>query len=370
MAAPAFGSAGAGAASTTATLDVPYPAGISAGDLLVLHILHQSAFAVVTDPTDWTVLRKRDQADGENNGIYAYWKIASGSESGNLSVTNDSGDEGWFGRMYRFTGNNQTSPIEGSSTTSVYSTTTAEDADVITAGVDRLAVQLVAHDDVDTVASFTGELGGDWTEATAEYTDNSGIGLGDGRTGVTLQLQTATIATAGGIGGGTFTGAVSGDWVVFGFAITPAGPVSQFLAPSADSVDGAWTDSTAGTALAAAIDETPPSDSDYIMSEEAPVASGCRVKLASGTDPAQSTGHVIHWRARKDTAGSTQLDVTVRLRQGGGNSLGGGTLIAERTHTDISGSSWTTYDETLTGTEADTISDYSDLYLEFFADVP
>jgi len=142
---------------------------------------------------------------------------------------------------------------------------------------------------------------------------------------------------------------------------------SQLLAPSADSVDGAWTDQAGGTSLAAAIDETTASDTDYIRSELSPSNSGCRVKLGAGTDPASSTGHVIHWRPGKSATGGETIDMTVKLRQGGGNSLGAGTLIATFTRNNVD--AFTSYAETLSGGEADSITDYTDLYLEFFATV-
>lgn len=143
----------------------------------------------------------------------------------------------------------------------------------------------------------------------------------------------------------------------------PVAPTPTLL-PSADSVDGAWTDQAAGTSLAAAIDETTASDTDYIQSEISPVNSGCRVKLAAGEDPLSSTGHILHWRAGKD-AGGNQIDMTVKLYQGGGNSLGAGTLIASFTRNNVG--AFTTYDETLSGAQADSITNYADLYLEFYA---
>jgi hypothetical protein len=146
-------------------------------------------------------------------------------------------------------------------------------------------------------------------------------------------------------------------------------PVGQQLAPSADSVDGSWTDQAAGTALAAAIDEGSASDADYIQSPVDPTNSGCRVKLASGTDPLSSTGHVIHWRIRKDTALGATLNMTIKLYQGGGNVQGAGTLIASFDRNNVDGSGWTTYDETLSGAQADSITNYADLYLEFYADL-
>lgn len=142
----------------------------------------------------------------------------------------------------------------------------------------------------------------------------------------------------------------------------------QTALPNADSVDGAWRDQADGTSLFAAIDETSPSDSDYIRSELNPSNSGCRVKLASLNDPGVSTNHSINWRVGKSTTGGDQIDMIVKLYQGGGDSLGAGTLIADFTRTNVD--AFTTYQETLSGGEADTITNYADLYLEFYADVP
>jgi len=141
---------------------------------------------------------------------------------------------------------------------------------------------------------------------------------------------------------------------------------SQRLAPSADSADGSWTDQAGGTSLAAAIDESTASDTDYIRSNVAPSTSSCRVKLASGGDPASSSGHKINWRTGKQ--GTRTLNMTVKLYQGGGNSLGAGTLIATFNRNGVG--ALTTYTETLSGGEADSITDYTDLYLEFTANAP
>jgi hypothetical protein len=141
----------------------------------------------------------------------------------------------------------------------------------------------------------------------------------------------------------------------------------QTLLVSADSADGNWRDQSGGSSLATAIDETSASDSDYIHSPDTPQDEGTRLKLASGSDPASSTGHDIKWRIRK--IGTDTIDMTVKLYQGGGDSLGAGTLIASFDRTDVS-TTFTEFTETLSGAEADSITDYSDLYLEFFADVP
>jgi hypothetical protein len=96
--------------------------------------------------------------------------------------------------------------IEGSSVT-------VADIAVITNGTDRLACQFVAIGANQATASFTGETGGDWTEAEAEYATATGATA-------TLQLQTASVAAAGTIDGGTQT-ISSADWGCIGTAIIP-----------------------------------------------------------------------------------------------------------------------------------------------------
>ena len=140
----------------------------------------------------------------------------------------------------------------------------------------------------------------------------------------------------------------------------------QYGFPSADSVDGAWTTHAGGTDLAVQIDELlTPNDADYIRSEISPASSGCRVKLTTLADPSSSIQHEIHWRIGKDFSGGPQVNMSVALRQGGGDTLGGGTEIATFSRNNVD--ALTTYVEQLNGTQADSITNYADLYLEFYA---
>jgi hypothetical protein len=82
---------------------------------------------------------------------------------------------------------------------------------VTAAGARRLACAFVGVDDDDTIAASTGETGGDWTEATAEY-------LGSGSNSM-LQLQTAALDAGGTISGGTSSMSNDDDWAVSSFAL-------------------------------------------------------------------------------------------------------------------------------------------------------
>lgn len=117
--------------------------------------------------------------------------------------------------------------------------------------------------------------------------------------------------------------------------------------PNADTATGAWTPST-GVTLYGCIDEATYDDADYISTTTTAAAT---LALSAATDPAASTDHVIRFRA-KSPFGNT---LTVTLKQGG-------TTIKTATTAALTGS-FADYTVTLSGAEADSITDYSALSL-------
>ncbi len=79
------------------------------------------------------------------------------------------------------------------------------------------------------------------------------------------------------------------------------------------------------------------------------------------SDPLVSQGHTISYRYKKNAPGGDQIDLTVRLVQGT-------TVIASWTHTNIDALTQVT--QILTGAQADSITDYTDLRLRFEAVKP
>lgn len=143
--------------------------------------------------------------------------------------------------------------------------------------------------------------------------------------------------------------------------------MAQFGRPSADTSIGGYSDQGGGTTnIYTTIDEISPSDADYIRSALAPSNAPYVTKLSNLEDPQSSTGHVVRYRYAKDAAGGAQIDLTAQLRQGYVNEGSPGTLIKEWTHSDIS-ETFTTAQQTLSGAEADSITDYTSLYLRFVA---
>jgi hypothetical protein len=74
----------------------------------------------------------------------------------------------------------------------------------------RLAVCFISCDDDNDIDPSTGETGGDWTEAVAEYF---------GGVNTMINLQTAALASGGTISGGSATLSNDDGWVTSGFAV-------------------------------------------------------------------------------------------------------------------------------------------------------
>lgn len=125
---------------------------------------------------------------------------------------------------------------------------------------------------------------------------------------------------------------------------------AQYARPVSDVSAGGWTAST-GSDLFAMLDEAAADDGDYITTTS---ASTCEVALGSLSDPAVSTGHIVRYQLSADAGG-----ITVRLRQGT-------TTIATWTHAPAP-ASLTLYEQTLSSGEANSITDYTALRLQFEA---
>lgn len=133
---------------------------------------------------------------------------------------NSAGDD-VYGRIYEFTNCNTGTALSdviengsaGSTASAAQTSATIADVGVTTLGPDRLALNFVAGNDDNALDAFTGMSGGTWAEAVAEYADSGGT---DGVIG----LQTAAMASAGTIDGGTDGWADGTDgWGVVGFAL-------------------------------------------------------------------------------------------------------------------------------------------------------
>jgi hypothetical protein len=142
-------------------------------------------------------------------------------------------------------------------------------------------------------------------------------------------------------------------------SVGPTVATATVLIPTTDDLRNGWTDEGDGTTnIYQSIDESPYSDSDYIKSSENPSTEIYRTKLLSGSDPSSSDDHVVKYRY-KHNGQAGDIDLVVRLKEGG-------TTRASWNHNNIGGTI-VNAEQTLSGAEADSITDYTDLYLEFEA---
>lgn len=145
----------------------------------------------------------------------------------------------------------------------------------------------------------------------------------------------------------------------------------QFGRPDATTVIGNYTDQGGGvTNIHLTIDEVTADDADYIRSPATPVNEACAFSLSNPTDPVSSTGHIIRMRTSTDLAAQEVLDFVQQLRQTYVSEASPGTLIASQTRAAVSSTTWTTSAYTLSGAEADAITNYNDLFLRFTVNKP
>lgn len=135
--------------------------------------------------------------------------------------------------------------------------------------------------------------------------------------------------------------------------------MAQFARPDSTVLAGSWV--TGSAALWQAIDEVTASDADFISSSSGPVNDLTEMGLSDVTDPVSSSGHLIRFRhAENGAVTSANMVLRVRLLQGA-------TVIAERSFNGVGTSYVTDATFTLTSGEADAITDYTNLRIEFRA---
>jgi hypothetical protein len=147
--------------------------------------------------------------------------------------------------------------------------------------------------------------------------------------------------------------------------------MAQFARPSATTNNpGGWTDQAGGsTNIHQSVDETVADDNDYIQSPLTPSNAVVVMQLSSVTDPVSSSGHTWRYRYGKNASAGDQIDITVEIRQGYVSEGNLGTLIKSNTHTNAGGFPQAG-SITLSAGEADSITNYGDLFRRTIANKP
>jgi hypothetical protein len=203
---------------TTGNPTPAYPSGLVANDLILLQVTVRDTSNTPSTPTGFTPLYSAESSTVARQWIY--YKFSTGSESGTITIT-IGGTSCKVARMYSFRNVALSSFTEGGGFGYSASSTTMSAQSVTTTGINELDVSFNFVTYNTAVASFTGETGGDWIEAVAEFTTTAG-------SRGCVQLQTATMASAGTISGGTLSlGSTARSWGVRAFALKPIDPYEQ-----------------------------------------------------------------------------------------------------------------------------------------------
>jgi len=132
----AFRSAGTLAVTSDLAPAIPYPAGLVAGDLLLLQFACIHSLTPAT-PSGWTKLLGPVAMAGTSPATdgHMYWKVAAGSESGSLTVTL-SGTSNWAGGvMTAWSGVSGSGPVDASATATLATSGTTATAPSVTTTV-------------------------------------------------------------------------------------------------------------------------------------------------------------------------------------------------------------------------------------------
>jgi hypothetical protein len=198
LTAPTFLGAGAGAAGT-GDLAIPYPAGVGAGQLLMLQLGSRGGNVPVT-PAGWTLLWFDERPNPRQR---IYWKLATAADAGTLAVTMGLSNVN-VGRMYAFGGVTSAATFFESAVITGADLGTLPGPTVTCGGTGRLAVDFVALDSNPLLEPMVGETGGDWVEAVPEFSSDIGSNFA-------IQLQIAPMPAGGTISGGSANLGGGGD---------------------------------------------------------------------------------------------------------------------------------------------------------------
>lgn len=182
-------------------LNVPYPTGIVAGDILFLGVGIASTGATIT-PGDSDFAAGGALIESEN-GVYTanlYWKVASGAESGTFTLGTNSNQE-CFAQCVRFTGG-----PTGANSGNVHNTSASQFANASALHWSALGVTLPNCLIVNLGISeaLTGAFTGDYT-APAPFTANIGAGHTTGAGGIAFVWSYQIQTTAANIAAGFWT---------------------------------------------------------------------------------------------------------------------------------------------------------------------
>lgn len=336
--------------ATSGALAVTIPATVQAGDLLLLVGGLNNGGSAGFDwstPAGWT--KKDDRSVGSNLYGVLYAKVAVSGDAG-ATVTLASGTTGKScAILAAYSGVDQSSPIDGVAGLSETISTASHTTPTLTTTADQ---------DVIVIAAIQSDTTADTWSTTGGYTKRQDSTDNVNTNGhVVGTLQDKGPEAVGTYGGEAITCSnAAGKAAMWTIAISPQA-TTQTARPTSDiDVTNAVGVPTPGAGSGVYANLAANDDTHY-----AEISNGGDVEVGLGAliDPLSGSGHVVSYRA-EFAGGATSGTVTATLKQGT-------TTIASWTDT-LSGS-FATFSHTLTSTQANAITDYSQLRLRLAASV-
>lgn len=233
MTAPTYQSAGSfyepSGTSIAGTHNIPYPATVNAGDRLVMAVagaIQGNEAATMTSPPDgWDEIGDQILANQSGNdlNLWAFTKEADGTEDGGtepITITCSSTNAALCAQIWRFLESAGVEDVLDDAPAGVPGTS-VNGPTVTPAGVERVAVQILATHNDRACGNITGSSPINWTERTEDF--NAARSL------CTVQLQTADIDDDE-ISGGSMTLASGAEALAIkSFALQPdvVGPAAR-----------------------------------------------------------------------------------------------------------------------------------------------
>ncbi len=130
------GNTGAGGA----TLTISQPPGVQSGDVLIAHVIVQTAGNTVTPPSGWTLIKRQDSLSSMSTATY--YKVAGASEPSTYSWTFSTAGEA-SGGIADYSGVDTTNPIDASNAQFNQSTASTDNAGVTTTTANDMLVYTI-----------------------------------------------------------------------------------------------------------------------------------------------------------------------------------------------------------------------------------
>lgn len=210
-------------ANAISGLDIAMPAGIVAGNYLMLHFACRVSANISDDVehVDAASAVWNEGFDDNAGGMrqWMYWKFATGGEGpAKVMVTavGLAGSINMKGICYQFANVHNpgtASFIEAAGVSTAVGTSGMNDQPVVVTGNNRLAINLMACNAAVSLGpnDLAGEVGGNWVLNSIAVTGNP----------LPMRLFSATMAAPGTIGGGIISGLGTNTRIVRGFALAP-----------------------------------------------------------------------------------------------------------------------------------------------------